>query len=252
MGLPHSMLNTYELVAGAGSRALLHYMDALHNTRTARIARGLLNFDLTIVYVDEGAAQGLTPDQSAAQVASVAAAVSQYQPTFQFISVPLEDVYTLSPASATQTADKGHGNSGDPRGVCPADHRHASTNNHPPRTSSPSSLSESTRLGNGCAPPQDYGLGYTDCTASPAGNDGAVQAPEGSDKGSGGSAGNSNQFTSPSTERRLRLQRLLKVRLCAVPVPGSTQLPLAAPSALHHPRHRRHDGETVALIETTS
>lgn len=89
---------------GPGSRALLHYMSSLHNPRTARVTRGLLNFDMTIVYVDEGAAWSLSTKESASCVAAAAAAVAQYLPAFHFVTVPLEDVYTL-PSALSAASD---------------------------------------------------------------------------------------------------------------------------------------------------
>lgn len=232
------MLNKYRVVAGAGSRALLHYMDALHNACTARMARGLVNMDLTIAYVDEGAAQGLTSEQSAAHIASVAVAVSQYQPTFQFISVPLEDVYTLQSASATRTADNSHGGDRDLSGVSPADCRPDPANSCPPRA--PSSSSDAARPGNDCARPQDSSLGDADRTALPAFDDGAHQVPEVSRTESSASAGIniSSQGTAPAIERRLQLQRLLKVRLCTVPESTKPLWVLIAPSAFLYSRQQ--------------
>jgi hypothetical protein len=96
-------MNTMAAV-GPGSRALLHYMSSLHNPRTARVTRGLLNFDMTIVYVDEGAAWSLSTKESASCVAAAAAAVAQYLPAFHFVTVPLEDVYTL-PSALSAASD---------------------------------------------------------------------------------------------------------------------------------------------------
>ena len=90
-------------LAGCSSRALIHYLEALRTPRTARIVRSRLNFDLTVLYVDEGASWGLTQTQSAAAVAAARASVAAYSATVPFLSAALEDVY--SPAASAAVAE---------------------------------------------------------------------------------------------------------------------------------------------------
>ena len=50
---------------------MLHFLAALRNADKARVARGTVQFDMGVVFVDEGTAWGLPPTESAATVDAV-------------------------------------------------------------------------------------------------------------------------------------------------------------------------------------
>ncbi|KAI7846117.1 hypothetical protein COHA_000378 [Chlorella ohadii] len=90
---------------GPASAALLHFLAQLRNPRSDRPARGKVSFTLHVIHIDESAALGLSPEQQAAGIASVAAAAAQYcegsEGGVNFHCLPLEAVFDeATPAAA--------------------------------------------------------------------------------------------------------------------------------------------------------
>lgn len=174
-------------LAGCSSRALVHYLEVLHTPRTARIVRSRLNFDLTVLYVDEGASWGLTQAQSAAAVAAARASVAAYSATVPFLSAALEDVY--APAASAAVAEVA-----DP---------------------APSANQAGGFSGAGLQPERVHsgdanGSGAAPCSAPLSTQGSTCREERASQRQLPGDSGDSQSVTD-AAERRQRLQRLLEV-----------------------------------------
>lgn len=106
-----SLLSHLWHYAGPCSRALLAYLLDLHNPSKGRLARGTTTFDLHVMFVDEGAAWGLPPEESSVAV-DAARASAEYGSeghNVVFRSAALEDVFCGGPVPGAEAANGGSG-----------------------------------------------------------------------------------------------------------------------------------------------
>ncbi|GFR39726.1 hypothetical protein Agub_g207, partial [Astrephomene gubernaculifera] len=102
---------------GSSSQALLcNVLPMRKHAATPRKERGKIEFDLTVIHINEAAAFGLSPQAAEAHARAVLAAAQQCgatPPAATVLVLPLSDVFLLPPfaAAGEPSAGRGNGNS---------------------------------------------------------------------------------------------------------------------------------------------